>query len=389
MEAHGLDGLVATTTENFIYVSDYLGVLLPHKTLRDRFLAVLPRDPATEIGALVPRIKLTYGAQAEVPVEDIRSYGTYRLLVDEEAELVEEDRRFLALRGRTPENDAEPLLVLGQLLADRGLHRRCRLGVDELGLSHGEWQRLASLLPGVELVDAYDIFRDIRTVKTEAEVRRLREGLRRTHDAVSETISAITAGAPQREIRAQLRRSLSERGLVPRSLSVGVGPSSAYSFTEPLDHRADPGSFVKLDPNALWRGYYADTGRTGVVGEPSDRQSAVFAAVLAGHAAGVRALRPGATAGDVFAAARDATREAGLPTYDPVSLGHSIGLEIYDHPALEDGAETRLEQGMVVNVEVPFYEVGFGGVQIEDTYVITADGADCLSDLDRDLFRVL
>jgi Xaa-Pro dipeptidase len=386
MAAEGIDGLIATTTENFVYATDFLGVLLPRKTLQDSFWAVVPRGGP--IGMLCPRIKLVYGAQADVPVDDIRSYGTYSVLVDREADLVEEDERFLALRDRSAEEEADPFVVLLDLLRERGLDRGVRLGVDELGLSHREWDRLSSLLPGVELVDAYDLFREIRKVKTDAEIARMREGLSRTHDAVRETIAYARPGMAQHELRRRLWLALADRELLPRSLSVGVGPSSAYSFTEPLDHRLEPGSFVKLDPNALWRGYFADTGRTGIVGAASARQEAAFAAVLAGQQAGLDAVRPGVRACDVFAAIRDTTRDNGLPDYDPIALGHSIGLEIYDHPAIAVDDETILEPGMLVNVEVPFYEIGFGGIQIEDTVLVTTDGSELLSDLERDLFVV-
>jgi Xaa-Pro aminopeptidase len=386
MAEAGLDGLLATTTENFVYATDYLGVLLPRKTLRDCFWAIVPREGET--GMLCPRIKLVYGAQADLAVKDIRSYGTYSVLVDRDAELVEEDERFLALRERSAEEEPDPFVVLLDLLRDRGLDRGVRLGVDELGLSHGDWERLTELLPDVELVDAYQLFREIRMVKTPAEIERMREGLLRTHDAVRETIAAARPGMEQQELRRQLWLSLSARELLPRSLSVGVGPSSAYSFTEPLRHRLDPGSFVKFDPNALWKGYFADTGRTGVVGAPSARQEAAFAAVSAGQQAGLDAVRPGIRACDVFAIIRDGVRDNGLPDYDPIALGHSIGLEIYDHPAIAVDDETVLEPGMLLNVEVPFYEVGFGGIQIEDTVLVTDDGGELLSDLDRGLFVV-
>jgi Xaa-Pro aminopeptidase len=334
-----------------------------------------------------PRVKVVYGAQAELPIEDIRTYEVYSVLVDEAAELVAEDERLLALRNRSPE-EPDPFVVLLRILRDRSLDGARRIGVDEIGLTHREWDRLRELLPGVELVDAYDTFREIRKVKTPAEVARMRHGLELTQAATAETIEFARPGMLQRDLRKKLWSSLAERDLLPLSLSVGVGHSSAYSFTEPLDHPLEPGSFVKFDPNALWKGYFADTGRTGIVGEPSARQLRAFEAVHAGHKAGMEAVRPGVLACDVYTTIRETTRESGLPDYDPISLGHSIGLEIYDHPALMAADRTPLEPGMVVNVEVPYYEIGFGGIQIEDTLLVTEGGSEVLGTLGRELFVI-
>jgi Xaa-Pro aminopeptidase len=67
-------------------------------------------------------------------------------------------------------------------------------------------------------------------------------------------------------------------------------------------------------------------------------------------------------------------------------VGHGIGIEVYDPPLLAPTSDDVLEEGMVVNVETPYYELGFGGVQVEDTVVVTADGYRLLTQCDRGLF---
>ncbi|MNN94853.1 putative peptidase [compost metagenome] len=68
-------------------------------------------------------------------------------------------------------------------------------------------------------------------------------------------------------------------------------------------------------------------------------------------------------------------------------MGHAIGLELYDDVTLSPGDHRILEQGMVLCVEVPYYELGAGGFQIEDTIVVTADGYEFLTQMERKLFR--
>jgi Xaa-Pro aminopeptidase len=64
----------------------------------------------------------------------------------------------------------------------------------------------------------------------------------------------------------------------------------------------------------------------------------------------------------------------GIPHYERHHCGHGIGLQIYDPPSISANSDQRLEEGMVLCVETPYYEIGKYGLQIEDTVVIVADG---------------
>lgn len=133
-------------------------------------------------------------------------------------------------------------------------------------------------------------------------------------------------------------------------------------------------------------GYVTDFGRTGFVGAPSPRHRQYYEAVRAGQQAGCAAVRPGAVASDIFRIVRDEARAAGIPHYHRPSTGHGIGREIYDSPSISETDATPLEAGMVVNIEAPYYELGFGGVQVEDSLLVTNDGWEYLVDYPRDLF---
>jgi Xaa-Pro aminopeptidase len=76
---------------------------------------------------------------------------------------------------------------------------------------------------------------------------------------------------------------------------------------------------------------------------------------------------------------------AGIPDYRRHHIGHAIGLEMYEAPLLVEGSDARLEAGMVVNVETPYYESGYGGFQIEDTVLVTEAGGELLTKADRTL----
>ena len=79
-------------------------------------------------------------------------------------------------------------------------------------------------------------------------------------------------------------------------------------------------------------------------------------------------------------------RKAGIPHYERNHVGHGIGIECYDLPNITALSDDVLEEGMVLNVETPYYELGFGGVQVEDTLLVTKSGFQKLTRNDRDLF---
>jgi Xaa-Pro dipeptidase len=99
------------------------------------------------------------------------------------------------------------------------------------------------------------------------------------------------------------------------------------------------------------------------------------------------AARPGATGEEVFRAGVEAVRRAGVPHYQRHHCGHAIGLEPYEPPLIAPGQTIPLEPGMTFCLETPYYELGWGGVQVEDAVVVTEKGCRVLNRSARDLWR--
>jgi len=100
--------------------------------------------------------------------------------------------------------------------------------------------------------------------------------------------------------------------------------------------------------------------------------------------AGLDAIRPGVDGGAVFEAAVAAVRAAGLPEFRRHHVGHGIGLEPAEAPWLRPGGE-RLEAGMVLRVEAPYYELGAFGVTVKETVLVTRSGASVINRSHRGL----
>jgi Xaa-Pro aminopeptidase len=122
-----------------------------------------------------------------------------------------------------------------------------------------------------------------------------------------------------------------------------------------------------------------------VLGRPSDKQLRYYNAARDGEIAAIAAMKPGVPVSQIFETAMRVTREHGMPHYERHHVGHGIGLEPYDPPTINATTHTALEPGMVFCVETPYYEHGWGGVQVEDAVEITAGGVRRLTQSSQEL----
>jgi Xaa-Pro aminopeptidase len=126
--------------------------------------------------------------------------------------------------------------------------------------------------------------------------------------------------------------------------------------------------------------------RTVCVGEPrSPRLRKLVDVVAASQSAGVAAVRAGASARDVDGVCRSVIADAGLGEHFVHGTGHGVGLDIHEHPLLNQLATASLDAGFVVTVEPGVYLPDVGGVRIEDSVVVTADGCRPLTNAPKDL----
>src|SRR5207245_1195472 len=102
--------------------------------------------------------------------------------------------------------------------------------------------------------------------------------------------------------------------------------------------------------------------------------------------AGIDAVRAGVTNGEVDAACRDFLRAQGHSFGH--GTGHGVGLEVHEAPAVRTGGTDTLEPGMAITVEPGIYLPGTGGVRIEDSVIVTADGCDILTRSTKELVKV-
>jgi len=276
------------------------------------------------------------------------------------------------------------------LVARAGTDGVRRLGFEEHEVTvegHDELMQAAESAK-LELARLHRAVEAIRLVKDDAELDSLRHACAVADEALAGLLPTVRPGRTEREIARDLDERIRDLGAEGPSFEsiIAAGPHSAIPHHRPSDRPVEKGDLLKLDFGALVDGYCSDMTRTVCVGTPADWQREIHAIVLAAQAAGRAAAVPGAVANDVDAAARSVVSDAGYAEEFPHGLGHGVGLEIHEAPALRAGATDRLDVDIPVTVEPGIYLPGRGGVRIEDTVVVrAADGPEVLTKTSRDL----
>jgi Xaa-Pro aminopeptidase len=193
-------------------------------------------------------------------------------------------------------------------------------------------------------------------------------------------------GRREEEVAADLAELLVANGHTRADFTiVASGPNAASPHHEPGGRTILPRDAVVLDFGGELAGYFSDTTRTVVVGEPPAGFAEVYGLVHEAQDAAVRAVRPGIAAQEVDRAARRIIDDAGYGERFFHRTGHGIGLEVHEPPYIIEGNETLLEPGMTFSVEPGIYLEGAFGVRIEDIVAVAADGAERLNRSTRDL----
>lgn len=268
---------------------------------------------------------------------------------------------------------------------------RLGLGNARIGLDDGSCpvplrRSLAELLPGVEFVDATAWLAGVRAIKLPGEVELIERSARIVESAIIAGIEAAGVGVTEAEIAAVVSREMVLAHAEPRFIVVASGPRSALADAYATGRALEKGDLLRFDVGGMFEGYWSDLGRTAVVGEPTAKQTAFYDAILAGEDAQFALAKPGVPAEDLFTRAIEVVEQTGGPNpYRRQHCGHGIGLEVYEAPIVRPDSPTPLEPGMTFCFETPYYQLGWGGMMVEDTLVVTDDGIRLLSDRARGL----
>lgn len=400
MDRHGLDGLIAATRQNIYYLTDFWShTLMVERTFTT--FAVLPRSEdapsalvmgMTENGRLAEEgtwIENVVGVTGRASPTAANVGGSDKLdplsvfLIGDEAHLSERERHWVsAARSRVDYLERTPALGLKRALDDAGLANG-HIGTDDPRII--DWLN-AMGLEGISGVDATNVFREIRMVKSEDEIALLREAAQRNEHAVEQAISAVKEGVTAEDLERIYKVDMAQND--------GEGIYILFGMVPGLRHgKVMKGEPFLVDALGTYRHYHGDLGRTIFIGEPDKETLKRDRAMQLGWKEACEMLKPGLKGSDIVKHVMSVMHKEGFPSFNHC-VAHTVGLEHTDHPipigpdGLGASPDFTIEEDMVLNFDMPYQEYGWGSMHIEDTLRVTKNGFEPLTSLNTEL-RVL
>jgi Xaa-Pro aminopeptidase len=248
-------------------------------------------------------------------------------------------------------------------------------------------------LPDCRLVEAMRPLEKLRSIKTMAELKILREASERVVASMMDAVSRTRPGQSKREIVEHLRHAELARDMIFEYALVTMGTSLNRA---PSEQRLEPGDIVSPDSGGNYRGYIGDLCRMAVHGTPDGELVDLLDEIDLIQQAARGPIRAGLTGSEIYAAATEAIARS--PHGKQMHfVAHGMGIVSHEAPRLTasgpvpypaDDANAPLEAGMVISIETTLPHPRRGFIKLEDTIAVTPDGYQVFGDGARGWNRI-
>ena len=256
-------------------------------------------------------------------------------------------------------------------------------------ISHSNWEKLSSA-KNTRWSDGTYLISELRRSKDEHEVQLIMKAGEIAAAAFLETLGQVRPGITEKEFEALLNFNINMLGgETGFDMIVASGTRSAMPHGRATDKEIAGGEWVTVDFGVRHTGYFCDITRNFSFGEPDPLAKEYHDILSESHHAAVRALRSGAKGTDVYRTAYDVLESFELGRYFTHGLGHGLGIELHEPPYLSSKYLYELKLNDVVTIEPGIYIDGWGGLRLEDNYLIIEKGARRLTGkLDQSFYRI-
>ena len=252
------------------------------------------------------------------------------------------------------------------------------------------YKDILKTIPDKEFIDVSQSILESRKIKENDELRNIREAAKIASDSFEDFIKTLHEGMTESELAANVVYAMMKNGASGESFStiVAFGKNSAIPHYSPGKAKLKKNDFVLVDYGALYNRYCSDTTRTVVFGRASDEQKEMYETVKKAQHDSMIAIKEGVNGKDIDKIARniiDSTKYSGRFIH---SLGHGVGLDVHDHPALSPTYDFILKNSMVITDEPGIYITNFGGVRIEDDVIVKKEDSEQITNAPKDLIEL-
>ena len=244
-----------------------------------------------------------------------------------------------------------------------------------------DFETLCARLPNLEIVDATEIVRSLRVVKSPAEIEKLRHICSIGSATFAEVLTFIDIGMPLEEVFRQFRITALKNGADDVPYLVGAAGQGGYAdvISPPSKRPLQNGDILMLDTGAIWDGYYCDFDRNFAIGSADDESKRAYDILWQATEAGLKAAKPGNSCADLFHAMAKITKKIDPSGGDIGRFGHGLGMQLTEQPSHAAFDHRIIETGMVLTLE-PSLSYGRGHMMVhEENILVTETGAELLT----------
>ena len=261
------------------------------------------------------------------------------------------------------------------------LDNGARVGFETHKMTDFELRKLKEAAPNVEFIPCPDYGEEIRSIKDEGEIDAIARAVRCSDLAFEAIIGKLHRGMTEREAAALLEYEMARRGSrAPAFETIAAsGIRGAMPHAEPQDIEIPDNCLMTFDFGATVDGYMSDITRTIHIGDPKRELCDLWELVFEVQQKCISEAKPGMTCRELDEFQRSLFEARGMDKYIMHSLGHGVGLAIHEAPTVSKRSETVLSENMIITIEPGLYIKDLGGVRIEDTVLITRDGAQAIT----------
>ena len=266
-----------------------------------------------------------------------------------------------------------------------------RLGFESNRIPFETYEAIRTALsPSTRLIPVANAVEDARMIKTPDEIDLIRHSVESNSRAFRRALKSFRPGMRESELAAEIDYQQRRAGAEGSAFStiVASGSRSALPHARPTREKIAHKTSLLIDMGSFEESYASDMTRTVHVGKAPKRFRSLYKAVLEAQLAAIDSVRPGVTASQVDAAARDVLSSAGFGAEFVHSTGHGLGLEIHEEPRIGKKSKTVLQEGFTITIEPGAYIESYGGIRIEDTVVVTANGCEVLTPTPKDFIEL-
>lgn len=263
-----------------------------------------------------------------------------------------------------------------------------RVAFESESLVHASWAALDAA--GIETVPTRQLLEGIRAVKEPGELDLIRRAAAITNEAFERLAGQPFVGRTEGELAWWIESTMRELGAEGAAFPpiVAAGANGALPHASPGARTIEAGQTVVVDAAARVGGYHSDCTRTFATGPLPDELARSYEVCLEGQLAGLGATRAGRSGPEVDAVAREVIARAGYGELFAHGLGHGVGMEIHEQPAMRPESDDVLAADGVVTVEPGIYHPGLGGIRIEDLVIIGEEEPEVLTTFTKELVTV-